>query len=321
MRRVAALLFFVVLVFGCNTAKSANVQTAGAEGKTDRYAELVTAPSKGVLTLFFPDLDVSPLAQDKSGDAAILFLPDGKVAMVDSGHPESVAETLALLSDLGIVRIDYFFISHPHIDHIGGFPAIAGKYDIGEVFRTELEYRDSETYRLYITAVEKAGIPVRYLKRGDAFQLGDGLVVRVFNPPENFTYPANYPANSTQFINDNSLVMKLSWGQSSVLFGGDIYLTRERELIDLYGEELRALVTKANHHGSETSNSAGWIRTVQPRAVIAMDDQITSMTVYNNFRRNGTAYYHPFLDGLVRVSLDREGNFTVVTRYDSWLRD
>ncbi|MDR1128478.1 MAG: MBL fold metallo-hydrolase [Treponema sp.] len=32
---------------------------------------------------------------------------------------------LAFLSDLGIGKIDYFVLSHPHIDHIGGFPAIA----------------------------------------------------------------------------------------------------------------------------------------------------------------------------------------------------
>ena len=308
------------LFFGaCKTTEPA-AGPPGLQGKADRYEELIRSPEKGHLTIYFLDLSVSPQAEDKSGDAMLLILPDGLVMMVDSGHPESAADSLALLSELGIARIDYFFITHPHIDHIGGFPAIAEKYEIGEVFQTDIEYI-TETYRLYKKVIETHRIPVRSLKRGDTLLLGEEITAQVFNPPDEIKYPQNFPANSTQFINDNSMVVKLSWGKSDILLGGDIYLTRERDISELYGEELHAIVSKANHHGNDSSNGAWWIRTVQPELVVAMDDKISSMTVYNNFKKSGAVYYHTSLDGLVRVTLNREGEYSVVSRFDSWLRD
>ena len=336
------LLFalFIVTAFFWSCKKTEPVagkpaaEQVNADGKVDRYRELIRSPEKGRLTIYFLDLSVSPEAVDKSGDAGLILLPDGKVMMVDSGHPESAADSLALLSDLKISRIDYFILSHPHIDHVGGFPAIAEKHEIGEVYQIDMEY-PTESYRRYRAALDLHRIPVYMLKRGDTVSFGDEVSAKVYNPPEDFSYPegnlgsveprrrvpAGFPDNSTQFVNDNSLVLKLTWGKTGILLGGDIYLTRERELTELYGDELRSVIAKANHHGLDSSNSIRWIRTVQPRVVVAMNDLFSSMTVYNNFKKNGAAFYHTFLDGLVRVSLDREGNCEVTSRFDSWLRN
>jgi competence protein ComEC len=289
--------------------------------RTDRYKELVsTADWAGKFTVYFLDLAVSPGAQDKSGDAALLISPEGKVMMLDSGHPESAGDILSFLSDLGIGRIDYFILSHPHIDHIGGFPAIAERHQVGEVYQINMEY-PTDTYRRYREALEQFRIPASNLKRGDTLSFGGEISLEVFNPGEKFDYPAEFPANSTQFINNSSLVGKFSYGDSSLLMGGDIYSPRERELIDLYGEKLRADVVKANHHGGDTSNSSRWIRTTSPKIVISMNDVISSMTVYNNYKKNGGAFYHTLEDGIIRVSMDKNRDYRVTTRFDSWLRN
>jgi competence protein ComEC len=294
---------------------------AALPARVDRYDELVsTADWAGKFTVFFLDLAVSPEAQDKSGDAALLVSPEGKVMMLDSGHPESAGDILSFLSDLGIGRIDYFILSHPHIDHIGGFPAIAERHQVGEVYQIDMEY-NTDTYRRYREALEERRIPVTNLKRGDTVSFGSEISVEVFNPGEKIEYPAEFPANSTQFINNSSLVAKFNYGDSSLLMGGDIYTPRERELIDLYGEKLRADVVKANHHGGDTSNSSRWIRTTSPKTVIAMNDVISSMTVYNNYKKNGGAFYHTLEDGIIRVSMDKNRNYRVTTRFDSWLRN
>jgi competence protein ComEC len=52
-----------------------------------------------------------------------------------------------------------------------------------------------------------------------------------------------------------------------------------------------------------------------------MNDLISSMTVYNNYKKNGGAFYHTLEDGIIRVSMDRNRNYRVTTRFDSWLRD
>jgi competence protein ComEC len=304
------------------TGETGTGQDAAAlPAKTDRYDDLVsTADWAGKFTVYFLDLAVSPEARDKSGDATLLISPEGKVMMLDSGHPESAGDILSFLSDLGIGRIDYFILSHPHIDHIGGFPAIAERYQVGEVYQINMEY-PTDTYRRYRDALEKLRIPVSNLKRGDTLNFGREISLEVFNPGEKFDYPAEFPANSTQFINNSSLVVKFNYGDSSLLMGGDIYSPRERELIDLYGEKLRADVIKANHHGGDTSNSSRWIRTASPKIVSVMNDIIASMTVYNNYKKNGGAFYHTLEDGIIRVSMDKNRNYRVTTRFDSWLRD
>ncbi|MDR3191641.1 MAG: MBL fold metallo-hydrolase, partial [Treponema sp.] len=239
-------------------------QSAATAPAGDRYDELIsTANWAGKFTVFFLDLAVSPEAKDKSGDATLLISPEGKVMMLDSGHPESAGDILSFLSDLGIGRIDYFILSHPHIDHIGGFPAVAERHQVGEAYQIDMEY-NTDTYRRYRDALEKRHIPVTNLKRGDTFGFGGEISVEVFNPGEKIE-PPGFPADSTQFINNSSLVLKFNYGDSSLLMGGDIYTPRERELIDLYGEKLRADVVKANHHGGDTSNSSRWIRTTGPR--------------------------------------------------------
>jgi competence protein ComEC len=332
-RRLPLFLAVFLLAAACRRPGGGTIQQSpagetGAEqnaaslpARVDRYDELVSAADRaGKFTVFFLDLAVSPEARDKSGDAALLISPEGKVMMLDSGHPESAGDTLSFLSDLGISRIDYFILSHPHIDHIGGFPAIAERCQVGEAYQIDMEY-NTDTYRRYRDALEKHRIPVTNLKRGDTINLGSEISVDVFNPEEKIDYPAEFPANSTQFINNSSLVVKFNYGDSSLLMGGDIYTPRERELIDLYGEKLRADVLKANHHGGDTSNSSRWIRTTSPKIVIAMNDVISSMTVYNSYKKNGGAFYHTLEDGVIRVSMDKNRNYSVTTRFDSWLRN
>lgn len=313
------LLTAALLFSGCGKAENAP-KPEEEIAKADLYGEIIHAPEEGKLTIYFLDLSVKPGASDKSGDATVIILPDGKVMMIDGGHPDSSADSLKFLSDLGIGKIDYFILTHPHIDHIGGFPAIAEKHEIGEVFQVDVRH-ETNTYRAYLEALETHALPVRNLKRGDELMFGEEVSAFVFNPPEGVVYPPNFPANSTQFLNDNSLVIKFTWGKSSLLMGADIYLTRERDIVDLYGEALHSLAAKANHHGNDTSNSPRWIRSVRPELIVSMDDIMGDMSVYNNYKRGGAAYYHTFLDGIVKVIMDKEGNIGAASRYGSWLRD
>lgn len=332
----AGIFLALLLLLGCgsknvppasgsteSSGASAQVRESTAEKtgeKADRYAEIIDRSSeKGKLTVFFLDLSVKNEQTDKSGDAALLISPDGKVMMIDSGHPESAPDILKFLSDMGIGKIDCFVLSHPHIDHIGGFPAIAEKHPIGKVYQIDMDY-PTDTYRKTQEAIKAKNIPLVYLKDGDTLRFGDKVGIEIFNPGESLEYPQNFPDNSTQFVNNASMVMKFSYGTSTYLTAGDIYSPKERDLTDIFGEELRADVAKANHHGADTSNSNRWIRTVQPLIVVSMHDVMGSMTVYNNYVKQGSAYYHSLYDGIIRISMDDESNYTALTQFDSWLR-
>jgi len=66
--------------------------------------------------------------------------------------------------------------------------------------------------------------------------------------------------------------MKFVYGDSTALFGGDLYIAQEREYVEQYGEALDVDVAKANHHGADTSNLRKWIKALSAQVVVAMGE-------------------------------------------------
>lgn len=289
--------------------------------EVDRYKEMINpSAEEGKLTFYCWDIRVGEDADDKAGDSTLFISPDGKTMLLDAGHPDCADQVIGYLKDLGITKLDYFVASHPHIDHIGSFPEIARNFEIGTAYRSHVEYT-TKTYQNYVDAMEEHEIPVEYLKAGDEIPFGDQITIKIFNPEEEITYPKDFPKNSTAFLNNQSLAMKFIYGESTVLFCGDLYAAAERSLIEQYGEELQADVVKANHHGRDTSNTKKWIETVKPKIAVAMLDQAISMPVYNNYKKAGAKYYLTYYDGVVKVVMDEQQNYEVTCRHDSWLHE
>ena len=64
--------------------------------------------------------------------------------------------------------------------------------------------------------------------------------------------------------NNKSLVLKLTYGETSFLFTGDIELEAESKVAK-YGDAIRADVLKVAHHGSKTSSTEKFIKTCAPK--------------------------------------------------------
>ena len=138
------------------TEMSVQAEEDEAAVQTDRYQEIVDrSQDKGKLTVYFLDLKTNPDAEDKAGDSTILISPDGKVMLLDAGHPDAGHLVVQALKDLGVETIDYLVASHPHIDHIGGIPEVMEAFPVGETYRSCVEYT-TKTYDNYVAALEKA---------------------------------------------------------------------------------------------------------------------------------------------------------------------
>ncbi len=319
----------VVSMVGCAVQPAANLpqqQPGGAQSQNsqeqppaDRYAEVIDTP-EGKFTIYFFQLDFHSSDTDKSGDCSLLISPDGQTMLIDSGNVSCGNQVLGYLKDLGISKIDHLVVSHPHIDHIGCIVQIAKEHQIGMHYRTELEYV-TNTYVDYKAYFEKHDIPTTYLQEGDEIQFGEHVRVRVLNPPDEIEYPKDYPDRSTQFVNNTSLALRFDYGESTYLSCGDLYQGREKELLEKYPELVDVDIAKANHHGLDTSNSIRWVKAVSPKYVVAMSDDISSMSIYERFKNNEALYYNTSYDGVVRISMDDQKNYEVVTQHDSWLRD
>ena len=83
-----------------------------------------------------------------------------------------------------------------------------------QVYTSELEYPTSH-YRNYMEVLERTNTPQIILAEGDSFQFGEHVLVEVLHPPKDIEYYQGYPEGSTQFINNRSLVLKLTYQDST----------------------------------------------------------------------------------------------------------
>lgn len=301
-----------ILVLGLILVSSMVAQ-AGQQ-VVDRYAEVFDpADNEGRLSARF--LALTTRNDDKSGDATILVSPDGFVMIIDGGNPSTYADVDRALQTLGITQIDYLVASHPHVDHIGTFAQLIYNYEVGAVYTSELEYPTSH-YKNYMRAIAETETPHVILAEGDTFLFGEDVLVEVLHPPAGIEYPEGYPQNSTQFVNNLSLVLKLTYGDSTFLFGGDIYTSAERDLVQRYGDKLQADVLKVNHHGAATSSTKRFRDAVQPKVAVMMSDGIEDLRIYQAFQRLGAQTFVTSVDGAVLVATEGDGQYIVLNQYD-----
>lgn len=284
----------------------------------DRYSEVIKIP-ENKFNIYFFKLDYVEGDTDKSGDCQLLISPEGKTMLIDAGNVSCYNQVLGYLNDLGITKLDYMVVSHPHVDHIGGLVNVIKDLEVDKHYRSELIYT-TNTYQKYDEYMKNSGIPTEFLHEGDEFDFGS-VHVTLLNPTPNIEYPEQYPESSTQFVNDTSLTMRFDYGDSSYLTCGDLYLSQERTIAEKYPELVDVDVAKANHHGKDTSNSLKWVKAVSAEYVIAMSDDVSSVEVAERYKKKGAEFYNTFLDGVVRVSMDDKAGYEVLSQYDSWLRD
>ena len=285
-----------------------------ASGEGDRFSRVFDASQDtGKLTARY--LKMTDERGEKSGDATVLTSPDGKIMLLDAGLPESAGQVISALEAMGVEKIDYLVASHPHIDHIGGFAQIIQRFEIGALYSSAVEYPTVYVGN-YLSEAKSRGIEHIILSEGDTFYFGGEVQVEVFHPQLDITYYEGYPDNSTQFINDLSLVLRLSWKGSSFLFGGDLYASAERALAEKYGDRLQSDVFKVGHHGAATSSSKPYREAIAPKIAVMINNRIDDIGIYQRYSKKSIDTYHTLLDGSVKISTVGDGVYEVLTQQD-----
>lgn len=190
-------------------------------------------------------------------DAALVQC-DGQSMLIDGGNTADSSKLYSFLQKHGITQLDYVIGTHPHEDHIGGLAGALNYADAKVVYCPVTSY-DSEAFQNLQKAVEKRGISITVPKKGDTFALG-GAACRIL------------AVNTDSGINANntSIVLRITYGDTSFLFPGDAEQEVEQAILDS-GEEIQSTVLKVAHHGSETSTGYVWLREVMPQyAVISV---------------------------------------------------
>lgn len=338
------LLVTMFVISGCSAAENENsengtskdteisdvVAESGEEGNTSGYQKALFDRTKvdGKMACYFIGSSGAYRyygATSHAGDGVLFIAPDGTTLLYDCNTPNNAPYIVHVLQQLGIEKIDYFVNSHPHIDHMGGFSIIARYFEIGQVYTppAEKEYNGS-TYNPNLvvikTKLEEKGIPHSYLIEGDSFKLGNDVNVQVFNPPADFDY-------DNVDLNECSLLLKFTYGESSYLVGGDLgnypqKLGRasEDELVAKYGSQLQADVSKINHHADPTTKSGteGWLNAVNSKIYVGTMSEVPDDIELFKYILTGAETFHNGLDGTVLVYTDGDGTYDVQVEHERY---
>ena len=188
-------------------------------------------------------------------DAALISCDDHYM-LIDGGNREDSSRIYSVLQKNGIDHLDIVVGSHAHEDHIGGLPGAYQAASVDLTLSPVTEY-DSKVFNTFKSKAEEQGSGLTVPSIGSTYALGSA-VVQVLG------------LNGGEDTNDTSIILKVTYGDTSFLFTGDAEYDAEHNVLDS-GADLSATVLKAGHHGSDTSTCYPFLRAVSPQyAVISV---------------------------------------------------
>jgi competence protein ComEC len=195
------------------------------------------------------------------GDAILIQTSNGQDILIDGGpDPQKINLEMSKKLPFWDRTIDLVVCTQPQADHVTGLVEVLQRYKVKQVFEPGVSY-NSSIYREWLRLIEDKGIEYNIARAGQEIDLGNGINMEVLNPPEGLFEGTSHD------VDNNGVVLRLTWGQVSFLFTADI---REEAEFELIGQRanLKSTVLKVAHHGSETSTSQQFLAAVAPEVAV-----------------------------------------------------
>ena len=207
------------------------------------------------------------------GDAALIHLPRGRILIIDGGEKKRFFDNgerviAPYLRKKGIRRIDAVILSHPHNDHVGGLIYILNHFKVKEVITANTPF-ESQLYKEFLETIKKKKIPTHIVTAPDSITEFPGVKLYFLSPKKKRKTEIK---DQSHDINNNSLVIRILFGRTRILFTGDAEKEAENDIL-LSGYSLFSNGIKVGHHGSTTSSTLSFLKRVMPeQAVISVGE-------------------------------------------------
>lgn len=201
---------------------------------------------------------------------------DGETMMIDGGNVADSNVVAAYLKKEDVTELNYVVCSHAHEDHVGGLSGALSVTKADNIYAPKTE-ANTKAYKNFKKKAEEQNVEIKHPNVGEKIQLGSSTV--------EFLGPVD---ENGKDLNSTSIVLKITYGNTSFLFTGDAESDEEEEILNS-GADLKSTVLKVGHHGSRTSTSYPFLREVMPQyAVISVE--------------KGNSYGHPNEETLSKLS-------------------
>jgi competence protein ComEC len=196
------------------------------------------------------------------GDSALVTMPDGTTLLVDGGGNTTeatrrIGETVVseYLWWRGLSEVDYVLATHADADHIDGLNDVLKNFRVRTAVIARKPANDPE-FSKFSRTLAATNTHAEVIQAGDVIHFGP-VEASVLWPP----------AAGEQSTNNDSIVLRLKFGEHSILLTGDIEKLAERTLVESH-HDLNANVVKVPHHGSKTSSTEDFVRATKPTLAI-----------------------------------------------------
>ncbi len=216
------------------------------------------------------------------GESILIQTPHGRTILIDGGPGDRVLERLSSEGNYWQRGFDLLVLTHSDLDHLEGFFAILDRYRIGALlFNGRLE--GTFAYQDFLEKIAARNIPAVKARSDQDWQLDEGVFLDVITPPMTKELEAT--------TNNSALLLKLSYGKTSVLLMSDSEKEEEFALLRT-DMDVRSEILKVGHHGSISSSSEALLAAVAPKEAVISSGK-------NN------RYDHPHLATI--LALDEKG--------------
>lgn len=188
------------------------------------------------------------------GDSILIDLAETEILIDGGGRSPGVVSYLSAHVD---GAIEALVVTHPHADHIGGLIAVLDSFEVEEIWLNG-DTSTSKTYQEFMSLVETEDASISEALRGQSIEV-DGLTLPILHPVKPLFGDTN----------NNSVVLRLCYGDIKFLFTGDAEKRAETSILDS-ALVVQAQILKVGHHGSSSSSSTKFLNVVKPEVAIYM---------------------------------------------------
>lgn len=251
------------------------------------------------------------------GESTLVTLPDKRTMLIDGGGSLTDSNwdlgrqlLLPALRKAGVSKIDIVVLTHSHPDHLKGLNAVIENLEIGEFW--ENGHNRGKEYVQLVKLLQGKNIHRRIINAQTPAASVAGVRIKCL-----FPFTAKQMSSWPDDLNELSLVLKMEYGTTSLMFTGDIGIATELALVRKYAD-LHAAILKVPHHGSGYSTTPEFLKAVTPEvAVISAgfgnNFGLPAEETVDRLKRAGASIYRTDLDGTVTISIPEHNTPPVIT--------